>query len=176
VKDAPLTIAQARTLSFLFEGAKAGPELRAKLGLGADETGNFSQFMDRLCRAGYVTRHEDPEDRRLVVYGGTEAGRAAFARTFDGPLAGSCELVPATAHEPPNRDYKPFIVEAADPSNQPDGKAVAALQTAFARLDAPFTRHIARYLPRGEVQEEARQALDELRKAITAITGGGTDG
>jgi DNA-binding PadR family transcriptional regulator len=168
----PLTATQARAVALLMQGELSGPELRKALGVRPEGGANFSRFLGRLRRAGSIAEQIADDGHGTRIYSLTDVGRAALARTFDGAIAGTHEQVPATTHEPPARDYKPFKVEIAEPSSRPDGEARAALKAAFEKVDAPFARHIARYLPRGEVQEEARHALDQLRKAITAITGG----
>ena len=63
-------------------GLTAGA-LAAELGL---TTGAVTGLVDRMNRAGYLEREDDPQDRRRVIIRLTAAGSAWERRTF-GPLA-----------------------------------------------------------------------------------------
>ena len=71
-----LSVAQARTLATLRDfGPRRITEL-ADLEQVAQPT--MSALVARLERQGWVERHPDAEDRRVVVIGLTETGRAAL--------------------------------------------------------------------------------------------------
>jgi MarR family transcriptional regulator, 2-MHQ and catechol-resistance regulon repressor len=57
------------------------PGLRVTMGALSDEidrsTGGTTKLADRLEAAGFVERHPDPRDRRVVALSLTDAGRAA---------------------------------------------------------------------------------------------------
>jgi DNA-binding PadR family transcriptional regulator len=162
----PLTTYQARALALLMECELSGPEFRKALGVPPERAANFSRFLGRLRRVGYVVEKLARGGHGTRIYSVTAAGQEALARTFDMTLSGTIPVASAYRVPPPNG--QPITI----PPDRPDDAALAELKAAFEKVDAPFARHIARYLPRGEVQEEARQALDQLREAITAITRG----
>jgi MarR family transcriptional regulator, organic hydroperoxide resistance regulator len=76
--DLGLTAPQAEALAVL---AQAGPlSLNQLGGLLIAEGGHPSRLVDRLVQAGWVARHEAPEDRRRVTLRLTAAGARLHAQ------------------------------------------------------------------------------------------------
>jgi len=78
--DLDLTIPQLRVLFLLAESE------HMSMGRTAHELGitlpACTHLVDRLVRAGYVARNDDPDDRRVVRCALTDAGRALVERTL----------------------------------------------------------------------------------------------
>jgi DNA-binding MarR family transcriptional regulator len=64
----------------LLNGPLAAGELASMTAL---TTGAITAALDRLERAGFVTREDDPEDRRRVIVQTVPQGVAAMARLFN---------------------------------------------------------------------------------------------
>lgn len=81
--DCPLTLPQLRALSLLAcrEQGLIGRELAAQLGVGPSA---ITPLVDRLVEHGFVTRREDPDDRRVTHLVATDAGLAILARMAAG--------------------------------------------------------------------------------------------
>ncbi|MCO5993487.1 MarR family transcriptional regulator [Actinoallomurus rhizosphaericola] len=87
-----------RCLEILLTGTTTSPSgLGKELGLS---TGSVTAMLDRLERAGHLTRAPDPRDRRRVVVRAT-ADAAHAARELYGPIAdeGLQEIAGYTAEE-----------------------------------------------------------------------------
>jgi DNA-binding MarR family transcriptional regulator len=79
-----LHVTDLRCLNLLRLGGAATPgELAARTGL---TTGAVTRMIDRLLRAGFVTREHDERDRRRVIITLTESRTAEIARHYE-PLA-----------------------------------------------------------------------------------------
>ncbi|MGF6881437.1 DNA-binding MarR family transcriptional regulator [Nocardia sp. GAS34] len=79
-----LHVTDLRCLNLLRLGGAATPgELAARTGL---TTGAVTRMIDRLLRAGFVTREHDERDRRRVIITLTEDRTAEIARHYE-PLA-----------------------------------------------------------------------------------------
>jgi DNA-binding MarR family transcriptional regulator len=68
-------------------GAMRMAELRTRLGV---HPATFGQAVDRLVKAGWLSREVDPKDRRARVLHITDAGRKLLAET---PLAGPVSVL-----------------------------------------------------------------------------------
>lgn len=66
-------------MGLLLDGPSAPSDLAAGLGL---TTGAMTKVLDRLERAGYVSRAADPADRRRVVVAADPGGLAAVAAPY----------------------------------------------------------------------------------------------
>ena len=76
--DVPVTMPQLRTLYFIaMTGEAHMSHLVGQLGVS---TSTVSGLVDRLVDHGFVTRHDDPSDRRQVVVTVTPAGREFIDR------------------------------------------------------------------------------------------------
>ena len=72
-----LSLAQYHLLEPLGSGPRTNRELAELAGISAPTA---TRMVDGLIHRDFVTRIEDPTDRRAVVISLTAAGRAAFAR------------------------------------------------------------------------------------------------
>lgn len=78
--DLPLTLPQLKTLGIIAAAGPAGRsgrDLATYLGVGASAV---TPLVDRLVEHGYVTRHEDAIDRRILRVRATQAGLALLER------------------------------------------------------------------------------------------------
>ncbi|MGI5291028.1 MarR family winged helix-turn-helix transcriptional regulator [Nonomuraea polychroma] len=72
-----LTMRQLKVIMLLSaQGSASGQELAAGLGVGL---GTVTGIVDRLIAQGFVSRHEDPHDRRVRRVELTPAGTAVIA-------------------------------------------------------------------------------------------------
>lgn len=85
-----------RALNLLEHGPLAAGEMGAELGL---TSGSMTALVDRLVKAGYVSRQAAEDDRRKVMVHLEPATWAAFARVY-GPCG---EAVSAVAGQLPPR-------------------------------------------------------------------------
>lgn len=77
-----LALADVQCMGLLAEGPSAPSDLAERLGL---TTGAITKVLDRLERAGYVSRSADPSDRRRVVIAAEPRGLAELADYY-GPV------------------------------------------------------------------------------------------
>jgi DNA-binding MarR family transcriptional regulator len=87
VAELDVTMPQIRGLFMLdtSERALALTELAPLMGLSVAAAG---RAVDGLVRSGFVSRSEDPDDRRIKRLALTDAGRAALARLTEARLVG----------------------------------------------------------------------------------------
>lgn len=68
-------------LGHLYEfGSQTPTELGHRTGLSS---GSVTALLDRLEKAGYITRQQNPEDRRSLIVGANPAGRHAVQWAYD---------------------------------------------------------------------------------------------
>jgi DNA-binding MarR family transcriptional regulator len=80
-RSADLTLAQFRALAFVNRQGRASlSEVAEALGLSLP---SMSKMVDGLVGRGFMTRIEDPADRRRVVLALTEAGNANLQAALD---------------------------------------------------------------------------------------------
>ena len=96
MEESGLTFTQCKALFVLSgpataagEGACPGKELAEQIGLSMAA---ISRAVDGLVEAGYVTRVEDPDDRRVRRIAITEAGEEVVGRILSARLAGLREF------------------------------------------------------------------------------------
>jgi len=90
-----LTHAGLLALHVLRSGPRAQRELAAA---SMVEEQTMSKVLDRLERAGYVTRDRDPADRRRLVVRSTPAGERAYQGAIDADVANT--IVTAQLDDP----------------------------------------------------------------------------
>ncbi len=74
-----MPLADLQCMGLLADGPSAPGDLAALLGL---TSGAMTKVLDRLERAGYVTRAADPSDRRRVTIAADPAGLARLADCY----------------------------------------------------------------------------------------------
>jgi len=77
--ECPMTLPQLRALGLIASNERglSSRELAASLSVGASA---ITPLVDRLVERGFVTRHEDPHDRRIARLHATENGSALIER------------------------------------------------------------------------------------------------
>jgi len=74
-----MPLADVQCMGLLADGPSAPGDLAARLGL---TSGAMTKVLDRLERAGYVTRAADPADRRRITIVADPGGLARLAAHF----------------------------------------------------------------------------------------------
>jgi DNA-binding MarR family transcriptional regulator len=74
-----MPLADVQCMGLLADGPAAPSDLAAWLGL---TTGAVTKVLDRLERAGYLSRSADPSDRRRIVITADPEGLAALAAHY----------------------------------------------------------------------------------------------
>jgi DNA-binding MarR family transcriptional regulator len=75
--DTGLTAQQFRIMSLVADGGERSARLAARLAVSKP---TLTAVADGLVAAGYLSRQDEPGDRRVVRLALTDAGRAAYAR------------------------------------------------------------------------------------------------
>jgi DNA-binding MarR family transcriptional regulator len=74
-----MPLADVQCMGLLADGPSAPGDLAARLGL---TSGAMTKVLDRLERAGYVTRAADPADRRRITIAADPGGLARLAAHY----------------------------------------------------------------------------------------------
>jgi len=74
-----MPLADVQCMGLLADGPAAPSDLAARLGL---TTGAITKVLDRLERAGYLSRSADPSDRRRIVITADPEGLATLAAHY----------------------------------------------------------------------------------------------
>ena len=114
--DVNISMAQLRCLHLIAAGGEARmSRLVAQLGVSIS---TVSGLVDRLVDHGFVSRHDDPADRRQVVVAATSAGTAFLDRMRD---LGNTQFRDLISHLRPDelrtvRRSIEILTRVADPS------------------------------------------------------------
>ncbi len=117
-----VTVPQLRVL-VLVAGRPGVNVAAAALELGVHRS-NATRVVDRLVRAGLLTREQDPRDRRRLVLELTDAGRRLIANVDDHRRA---EIAAVLARVPPDQlagaepVFREFAAAGGEPSGAPRG-------------------------------------------------------
>jgi DNA-binding MarR family transcriptional regulator len=134
--DVGITMAQAKVLHVVVASGEIHmSELVHALGVSLS---TVSGLVDKLVDHGYVTRHDDPADRRQVVVSPTPAGAALLERFRDLSSAQTRELLARLRPgdlEALDRGVKALHKAALEHLTATAASAPAAVASATARKD-----------------------------------------